>query len=219
MLIGGVLQSGEVIKISQITRTIADIRGVKILAQQFEEKYGYMPGDIQATTVLPGCNAANFCVNGNENGSIGGTLGVDDVAWTSDVTGRAETIQVWKHLALADMLSTVDVAGNPATPAWASTHPAAPVGGGYEFYYDSWTVIGFSGHILRLSMNGVDPTGGIRGVLTPAQAGEIDRKMDDGQAGDGKVFADYGSNDNDCKTGQVYDENAVATCMLYVVLF
>lgn len=220
-LIGGILQGREMIKNAQVTRTISDARGIQVLTTQFEDKYGYMPGDFDALNRISGCESgnANSCLGGNGNGSVGGFRGVDDVAWRTVVTGRSETLQFWKHLALANFITTVDASSDFSTLAWSESHPAAAVGGGYEFYYDALTTIGFAGHILRLSLDGVAPTGGMVGVLTPDQAAQIDRKMDDGMAGSGKVFADYGVNSNACKTNDLYNEGASATCILYFVLF
>ena len=102
--------------------------------------------------------------------------------------------------------------------SWGDSHPAAPVGGGYDIFYDPRTTIGFDGHILRISADAVSPGAPI-GVLTPSQAAEIDRKIDDGSPARGDIVADYCVNDNDCKTFEVYDENnSSAICRLYFLL-
>ena len=127
------------------------------------------------------------------------------------------------------MISGIDPGANPATEAaWGVTHPMTPFGGGFEFYYDGWMasgagVPGSSGHIMRISQNGIGGTGRIDGVLSPTQAATIDRKLDDGQPNAGYVIADYGSTGTtDCKISaqQRYREELQdGICLLYIRTF
>lgn len=222
LLIGGVLKGQELVNNARVTATIKLIESVGAASMGFKDRYGLMPGDVAATKV-PGCGVGNTnnCVGGDENGSVGGVLGVDDVAWTSflGTAGmRMETTQFWKHLSLTNFMGGVDPTSDPTAPEWGKTHPSTPMGGGAEFFYDAVTTIGFSGHILRLSLDGI--FGEASGNLTPSQAFSIDRKMDDGNPDIGTIVADYGDISNSCKDAQVYRENNPdGRCMLFVQMF
>lgn len=144
---------------------------------------------------------------------------MDGVAWLTVLDGNqcnpnpaqpcwAETYQMWKHLALTDIFVHVETGANPANPEWGVTHPAAPMGGGFELFYDGWMATGGGGanisasHILRLSNGGLTGFGGAgnRGLVTPVMAERIDIKMDNGLPNSGTVLANYGARNDSCKT-------------------
>lgn len=218
LLIGGILKGTEIVRHMKVVETIGDIENIEKATLAFTEKYGAYPGDMAAVGRVPGCAAPN-CINGNENAVVGGTRGVDDTVWTSDVRNKSETVQFWKHLALEGLINKVNSGAtiNPADFSWGDSHPAAPVGGGYDIFYDPRTTIGFDGHIMRISLDSVSP-GAPSGVVDPSQAADIDRKIDDGNPGTGDIVADYGVQDNGCKTFNVYDEGSSTACRLYFLL-
>lgn len=221
VLIGGILKGTEMVRHMKVVETIGDIENIEKATLAFTEKYGAYPGDIAAQGRIRGCPVGGTnCLNGNENAVVGGTRGVDDTNWLSDVRGKSETVQFWKHLALEGLINKVNAGATTSIAdfSWGDSHPAAPIGGGYDIYYDAWTTIDFDGHILRISLDSVSP-GQPNGVLSPAQAAEIDRKLDNGNPGTGDIVADYGVNDNACKTFDVYDEGTNnTTCRLYFLL-
>jgi hypothetical protein len=154
------------------------------------------------------------------------------VAWNTVIATSAdwsEATQFWKHLALADLISGVNPSANPSAPVWGQTHPSSPFGGGFEFYTDTLTTVAQTGHMLRLSNNGISG-GPIATVdqgpaLNGKNAAFIDRKVDDGRPGTGSVFANYGATTDACKlddgTGGGYQATVYSetdprkTCVLF----
>ncbi len=232
LLIGGILKGQEVVANAKVNATIKAIKEVKAAATIFEDKYAFMPGDVRAG-VVKNCNAANHCRGGNQNSTVTAEPGNSRVGWASFINPAdtaadrdfMEAYQFWKHLALNDTMVGVNGAANPLNAserAWGSTNPAAPVGGGFEFYYDHLTSIGVNGHILRISGLGMTGNLGINGggSMSPSQAAQIDRKLDNGLAFSGDVYADYGTTVTDCKNRDVYNENdPSALCVLFIRLF
>ena len=228
LLIGGILKGQELVENARVTNTIRIIKEIKAVAVTFEDRYRVLPGDARANRI-PGCNAANNCVGGNENGTVTFAPQASAVVWTSylnPATNWRESYDFWKQLALLDMFSGVDESADPTDAnerVWGSTNPRAPVGGGFEFFYDHLTTIGVDGHILRISEGALTP-GGLGnnrgGSVSPSQAAKIDRKLDDGQAFSGEVYADYGTVNTQCKNRNVYNEsNTNAQCILFIRLF
>jgi len=226
LLIGGILKGQELVENARVTNTVRIIKEIKAVAVTFEDRYRVLPGDARANRI-PGCNGANNCVGGNENGTVTFAPQASAVAWSTFLNPASnwrEAYEFWKQLALLDMFSGVDESANPLDAnerAWGSTNPRAPVGGGFEFFYDHATTIGIDGHILRISERGM--TGGLGnngGSVAPAQAAKIDRKLDNGRAFSGEVYADYGAVNTPCKNRDVYNEsNTDARCVLFIRLF
>jgi prepilin-type N-terminal cleavage/methylation domain-containing protein len=201
LLIGGVLKGQEMIENARLTATIAQVKSYQAAIHTFRDKYDQIPGDFsRATTRLPGCTGTTYCYNGNSNYRVdNGTESSSNPGYSSSVIVWAETIQFWKHLGSADLISGIDPSANVAVSslAWGRTHPSSPLGGGFEYYYDPCVGIitseaceSGSSHLLRLSNAGVTGTSiSIPGqsIMSAKQASVIDRKMDDGKPGTGWV--------------------------------
>ena len=124
----------------------------------------------------------------------------------------AEFALCWAHLLKANLISGInDTALRPEAyeAAWGETNPSAKIGGGFlvgSSFGGAMIVSGVSdatgteGVLLAISSAALDdfsPSWGFRtdvgqNVLTPARAGQIDRKMDDGAPATGTVQA-YGT--------------------------
>lgn len=231
LLITGILKGQELVANSRVTGTIRMITSIQAVATNFKDMYAALPGDVIAAKI-PGCTGANFCEGGDETGAVASLPGEDLYAWRTRLTysGHArESFQFWKHLALTDLLAGIDPTANPATDsAFGVTHPMSPFGGGFEFYYDGWMATGAdaggtSGHIMRLSQNGIGDNGTIGGLISPTQASTIDRKLDDGLPNAGYVIADYGSSGTtDCKVSaqnRYREELQDGVCLIYIKTF
>ena len=204
LLIGGVLKGQQLIENAKVTAVINEVKGFQAALNSFKNTYSAMPGDMRnADRRLAGCEiAANNCENGNGNGLIadlgnGNSAFGGAIAWSSRVTAWEEPIQAWKHLALADLITGVQTnsSDNANDLAWGESHPASALRGGYELYYDCCTTNGVSAHFLRMSNVGLVAAAGNSAGISPAspqQAGNIDRKLDDGIATGGAVMANYG---------------------------
>lgn len=233
LLIAGILKGGQVVTNAKVVSLVNTIKAVEGVVVSFEDFYGFKPGDI-ASNKVPGCTAANFCNNisstvesGIVNDDIGGKFWSQKFSPTTP--NESESFLFWKHLALADMISDIDTNANLATPQWGVTNPSTPFGGGLEFYEDVATTVGFAGELLRISDDGIFPGGNARGILNPLITRSIDTKMDDGDPNNGLVFADYGTNNNQCKDEgpdlgggedtdgiSTYTNNRNAVCTLFI---
>jgi prepilin-type N-terminal cleavage/methylation domain-containing protein len=214
LLIGGVLRGQELLKNAQVTATIQQVKAYQGAWATFNDAYSAIPGDmVLATSRIPDCTAGNDCVNGDGNAMIG-TTGTGTAAgqpWIDIPNGIAtENTQFWKQLALAHLISGVDPSST--TPEWGRSHPVAKMGAGFFINFSNFTGLGGTGsgtgavssHFLVLrnpiscswSCGGGSSTGLC--AITPLQAAQIDRKMDDGMAGTGSVIAVSASWMNGC---------------------
>ncbi len=198
LLIGGILKGQEFIAAARVKAVITQVKGYQGAVNVYTDKYNALPGDDRsATTKLAGCNAANFCINGDGNGRIGATTtnySRDDQSASSSLPD-AETTMFWKHLALADMIEGIDVSSNPVTPVWGVTHPVCKGCGGFHVAYVNETAAeNFAiGHylILRRPVTGdPHPVNPGDGAVSPLWAYEIDNKIDDSNAKTGFVRSD-----------------------------
>ncbi|MCB1556415.1 MAG: prepilin-type N-terminal cleavage/methylation domain-containing protein [Alphaproteobacteria bacterium] len=215
LLIGGVLKGQELIANAQITATISKMKGIDSAIATFRDKYNALPGDMaNAVARLPNCNAAPC------NAAAGGTVGngrIDTPALGAVPTLTSEGLVAFPQLAAADLIAGVSANNN--TLAFGASLPEAPIGGGMWLgYTPNGAATGLGAATLRpghyLLLNGlIAVAGGTNGVLTPGQAGTIDRKIDDGQPSSGSVQ----SGGTGCINGAgAYDEAADSgLCSLY----
>ncbi len=237
LLIGGILKGGELIASAKVNKVISSLKGYDGALQTYLDKYNAIPGDhLTATIQVPNCNDPSYyCANGDGNRVIASAgFGTDSYNWQSTMALNAspipqEATQLWKHLALADIVSGIQTNANPTEPEWGKTHPASPLGGGYEIYYDAVTTIGGgpgggtgSINVIRLSISGLSD-GPWENLMTPRMAGMIDRKLDDGAPNTGYVAMNYGTTTDDCKvnvSGEVtYNEDLdEPACTLFYIL-
>lgn len=228
LLIGGILQGNELIRNARVNRTISDSTGFVAAIYAYKDKYNALPGDHRnALTQLAGCTTASFCANGDGNIVIAAPDYGTDIYIARSILGTSgvamEATQLWKHLALADLVTGVNPNADPANPAWGDTHPAASIGGGYEIYYDAQTNVAGNVTILRISKHGI-VAGPWENLATPKIAAMIDRKMDDGMPNTGKTIANYGQTTDECKISEgsavIYNETLDTTaCTIYTILF
>ncbi|PZP54045.1 MAG: hypothetical protein DI586_10380 [Micavibrio aeruginosavorus] len=223
LLIGGILKGQELIENSRINNLVSTVTSVKTAQNTFLDSYKDLPGDITSPEgKVAGCDAAKFCVSGNGNLKLGDYSGTE--ALGDKFFGITETVQYWKHLALADLIGGIVPGANPASPEWGVTHPALALGGGLEIFYNPRTLPGDSrpGHFLRYSNQGLSAslrdTAG-QAAVTPRMAERIDRKMDDGQPLSGAVtvwdYGDFGC-DNRADGSNGFDASiSVKSCVMF----
>lgn len=205
IVIGGILKGGEIIHNAKLSNTVKEINAVIAAINTFSQKYNQLPGDSnRATILIPNCNAANFCLDGDGNGLIAApntTFSFATYRRFSATVFEMETHQAWKHLALADLVTGVDTSLNLVpniNRQFGISHPVSAMGGGYEIYYDAIAATGFGGHLIRMSKSGRTP-GPWEHNLTPGDAAMIDRKIDDGAPNTGLTRANITTQVNECK--------------------
>jgi prepilin-type N-terminal cleavage/methylation domain-containing protein len=213
LLIGGILKGQELIANSQVTATIAQVKGYDAAMSTFRDKYGAIPGDMDdARTRLPNCVAADNCNNtGDRNSRINGEPG----SAPAPANFNAESVQAWIHLSKANLISGINSASGLIV---GGAFPESKVGGGFRIGYTlDGAITGISaagattpGHYLVLTNEvTADNAADTAYRLSASQAAQIDRKIDDGRPTTGTVQAD-GSG---CVANNDYAEGANnATC-------
>jgi len=217
LLIGGILKGQELIANSQVTATIAQVKGIDAAVSTFRDKYSALPGDMVSTNRLANCTAAPCSKTAAADGRI---TGASVTAAGGAPAANRESVIAFAHLAASDLLSGIDAIGGTVT--FGSNLPEAKVGGGF-------TGIEYSTGNLTQTANGAVPghylvlngqslaVGTTSGDLATARAAQMDRKLDDGSPSSGSVRATTSSN---CTTGSgatiTYDEdNSVGRCAVY----
>lgn len=203
LLIGGIMKGQELIQNSRVNGTIAQLESLDIALNTFIDTYGGYPGDLTNANVrIPGCNVEAHCVSGNGNYKVGADYTSGD-GLGAKFLSDSETVQYWKHLALADLISGVDGLADPANPQWGLTHPRTKLGGGLEIYYEAGGLFnGRTGQFFRFSAQGINP--GERddpgqAAVTPNVAQLMDIKIDNGDPLSGDMMV-WGYGNNGCNT-------------------
>ncbi|MDB5478090.1 MAG: hypothetical protein JWM96_585 [Alphaproteobacteria bacterium] len=223
LLIGGILRGQELLMNARIASTIKQVTSYTGAINTFRDAYAALPGDLsQALNRIPGC-ATNGCTNGNGNGLIGAPI----LFWQlSDQSIPGESTQFWKHLALTHIISGVNPSANALS--FGISHPSAPLGGGFSVVTsvkdpnDPTGSMTTGSIVLRLHGDLVGGPGTViedNPVVSPKQAAQLDRKMDDGMPGTGDVQAGAsgtgarvnGGTQSDCEGPPGYKESVEFT--------
>ncbi len=211
LLIGGILKGQELVGNARVTATVAQIKGIDGAISTFRDKYSALPGDMLTPNArLANCTAQPCADAGNGNGRI------DSIALGATTNQNSEEAVAFVHLSAADLISGVQ---NIDTDLFGTMLPEAEVGGGFWLGYTpdgnaAELAAGDlrAGHYLVLA----GAVGAITATsigLTPIQAAQIDRKLDDGQAASGGVWT-VGTS---CHVAGVYNEaTEVSQCKMYI---
>lgn len=205
LLIGAVLKGEQILDESRLMATMTEATAYSAATDVFKEKYGALPGDMpNARDYLNFCDDSTFCQNGNGDKYIGDHASVgDDWDKLQNVTTmpEVEATMFWKHLALAKLISGVQINADPANFTWKVTHPASRMRqSGWEVLWVNQGLGGSPNHFLRLErwLRPQTETGGETSgaySVSTEDAMEIDTTMDDGNSLTGKVQAQGASGD------------------------
>lgn len=209
LLVGGVLSGQSLIRASELRAVSTEYELFHTATQSFRDKYSALPGDMP--------NATDFW------GSAGGTgadavcaVVVSTTAATCNGNGDGmvitnaatvhETQRFWQHLANAGLIegryTGYDAAGGAAVPqtnipgskmpsgGWVTNHNGVLTGDPAWFDADYGQSLSF--------YNRSSPTR--YGILLPAEAWNIDTKMDDGKPYSGKLSATWSAADSQTAT-------------------
>ncbi len=220
LLIGGILKGQELIQNARVGALISQVKSYSAATLTFQDSYGSLPGDIvSATTLIPDCNAGNFCGGGNGDLVVGLR---DPNAFNLNQAGvltipAAETTYFWKHIQLAGLIDGIKPNSDPTAPAWGETHPYNELtNGGFTVYTADRNRDVGRGMGVRLQQV-VNGTSSSR-VATPMIAQKIDTKMDDGRPDWGSVQAD--SEASGCDTGGNYQvQTNRPVCIMFFQLY
>ncbi len=240
------LQGASLIRNARTTATVTQMKNIKNGTQLFNDTYprrvemdaptasctakltdpGFMcksityelsiPGDMtDPSEKLPNCSSAPCSDSvGNGNGALNNAL-------NAAVPPGSEGGHFFIQLAAAGLHENLQ--NNMAKAGqWGGIFPAAKVGGG--FVIGNVTGLGsltnpigsaapFTGLTLAIV---AQPTGNLQPAMWPMQAAQIDRKIDDGQADEGKIRAFGTASATGCANSGVYNESRKrALCGLY----
>lgn len=208
LLVGGVLAGQSLIRAAELRSVATDSTRNLTAFYAFREKYMALPGDITNATAFWGaadadpatCAAKQTATvepgtcNGDGSGFIADGYTVGDVR-----DQFYEGYRAWQQLALAGLIegnyvgNSVDngQAGNAAHPGVNT--PISKIGDGASWtirsfvrpYTGDWFSMPASNYIVlgnnEITAEGIGP------VLSPAEAWNIDSKLDDGKPGLGQI--------------------------------
>jgi len=199
LIIGGILTGKSLIHNSKMRSVVSEIATFQAAANSFVDKFGWIPGDITNAqsywpdTCLDQC-CGNRC-NGNGDGLI--------------VGNGTEDLRYWQHLSLAGLLKgnyNGNLYSNPRYRLKQNTPPSAITGGGYWMRSNSGSCAGRDANYAILGKaSTINASGVFTGaILTPVDAHQIDKKIDDGLAHRGKVCgnsSNTGLGNGNCNVG------------------
>lgn len=205
LLTGGILTGQSLIRAAELRSVTTEFKNYQTAVMTFRDKYFALPGDMANATDFWGAMDADFTTcaalnstspstdtltcNGNNDGYVSGSVG--------SISSGYETFRFWQHLSNAGL-----VEGN-YTGVTASTSSGLAVAGQnvprskmsdarWGIWYNSGDQNG------NTTMYAVDygnrfdfigPQGAGTSPLTPEEAWNIDKKVDDGRPAYGKVIA------------------------------
>ena len=187
LVIGGILVGQNVIKNSQLTTFVGQIRETENAFYSFQEKYAQLPGDMTNAYDYWGSDCAGSAGNCNGDGN-------------SEVD-TAETYKAWKHLALAEYIDGgfETLTNDSATCERRKNVPAFAIDKAtaiFEFVGASETNDGISASrtpplqfiVFGLENEAAAASCADSGILTSQDLYLIDNKIDDGLAYDGSIL-------------------------------
>lgn len=215
LLITGVLKGQELLESARSNATIKQVNAFTAAVNIFQDKYQAYPGDLMnAGNRIPGCGGT--CYGGNQDGIVGLLATPGNYQSTQAGTGsspRVETTMFWKQMAYADLITGIDPAANVAMPEYGHTHPASPLGGGYDVFFAPADLVDTPGGLVFRLQNALAFSGTSTVFISPAIAERIDLKMDDGFPDTGYVRADF--DQSGCDPGNAYRISSNASCIMY----
>jgi prepilin-type N-terminal cleavage/methylation domain-containing protein len=171
LIIGGVLLGKSLKDKSALRAIITEINRYHTAYLLFKEQYEAAPGDIS--------NATTFwaaATNGNGNGIVSG----------------AEAYHAWNHLGIGRSEIISEYYTGTTSYYGVSNPKSKGIQGGYHLGAPGLSIysLGNSANrpALQLMGGNASAAGSLWGGLTPLQAYEVDKKMDDGQPDKGKLF-------------------------------
>lgn len=208
LLIGGILKGQELINNARVSSTASQIKAVESGISTFRDKYAGIPGDIASpTTRISGCTGtlcilANATTNGDARISVA-AAGTNTFDPGAAISATSESAASFAQMAAAGMIGGVNGgAAALGTTGANQSNPASSLGGAWVLGTSTGTAgTGLSGPTttaatvlqsgIYIALTTIPGTAvsGTTGLLTPVQASNIDRKIDDGQPNTGIVRA------------------------------
>jgi prepilin-type N-terminal cleavage/methylation domain-containing protein len=206
LIVGGVLVGRDLIGASYVRAQVTQIEKFNQAVNTFAGKYGALPGDMNAAVAsqfgfTPRGHLGNYGGMGDGNGLIEGSANAGCNTCNSGVTQDGEPFLFWEDLTAANGLNLNLIEGSFNADITAASYPSGVQGGainswlppakiatGNDIYVWSQNGLNYFGLsvITTLNSNIYSNAG-----LTPPQAYNIDKKVDDGLPQSGNVIAEY----------------------------
>lgn len=199
LLAGGVLSGQALIRAAGLRSITADLQRYNTATMSFRDKYFSIPGDMPNAYAFWGVAAG--CTNVDTNTTAAGCNGNGDGYVRSNGAGvivDQESARFWQHLALAGLIE-----GN-YTGIWGTAPyvPKLKIGGdSLPLHAKSWYYRTNHGWV---SADGAQGELGLEIVfnagITVDELWNIDKKIDDGKAAQGRIYA-HATSPAGCVTG------------------
>lgn len=204
LLTGGIMAGQSLIHASELRALTTQYHNITAAEQNFQTKYGAIPGDFQDATKYWGRENSNADCIANYGAAVNTATGVcdgngDNSLSLSAAGGQAsEAFQFWRHLAMAGMLDGKYTGIAGAANSYASTPdvnvPSTKITSGGWFVSTWGTVSGstflFNGDYGNIYQVGAASAADPANLLfSPIDMQSLDTKMDDGMPATGKLVA------------------------------
>ena len=217
LIVGGVIKGQEIVNNGRIKIQVAQIDGVKSAVYSFQDKFGYYPGDMIASTIL---GTSNSC-DGDQNGYI--NTANSTTPMLADIASQ-ESMCAWYQLYAAQLISGVEQlsAGSYVTSYYPAKIPSDYLMIGY--FSAGAPASPTESNMIRIQGN--NTVAAATYALRVPDAQSMDTKYDDGLPMTGSIVASS-ANSASCTSGTAVTStyfvptnvqgNAVntKTCILY----
>jgi len=174
LIVAAAMQGVNMIEKAKLRNVLSEISDIKMAINSFKTKYDKLPGDFDKAVAYWGATTENGDADGKIEFVNGSTI--------------YEGYRAWQHLAYAQMVKTPYL-GTETTGAaeLGKDVPESKIGGGYFVEYDIFGLTEMTSLAFGVPVaTSVAPIL-VNGVITPAQAQELDNKVDDGEPMTGTV--------------------------------
>ncbi len=197
LIVGGVLVGQDLIKVSEIRATVAQVEKYNSAVNTFRTKYNAIPGDLQQS--MAGAFGLFQVTYGTALG-FGDGNGLVEGGASGAAAPLGETLVFWRHMSDASLVDgQLGVSGNslivPSTGA--TTGPVTTISqslpNSRTSPANSFIVYATGGmnYYQLMPVSGISTNAYVAGTtgITPIQAFSMDGKLDDGFPNSGVVFA------------------------------
>jgi prepilin-type N-terminal cleavage/methylation domain-containing protein len=206
LIVGGILTGQSLINAAAVRAQVTQIEQFNDAVNTFYGKYGYLPGDINATVAAqfgftPRGYNGNYAGMGDGNGLIEGTNNQSCGTCNNGVKMPGEPLLLWNDLTWANGLYVNLIPGSFSAASSANSSPPSVVPPAIGAWLPTAS-IGQNNYVYAWSINGINYFG-VSAIyslnldifsnagMTVSQAYAIDSKIDDGWPQSGHVIAEY----------------------------
>ncbi|MAR56592.1 MAG: hypothetical protein CMM93_05360 [Rickettsiales bacterium] len=235
LLTGGILTGQSLIRAAELRSVTTEFQKYMTAARTFQDKYFALPGDMHNAQTFWGsmtnCGAASPSGTGTQtcNGNGNGEL---ESASAASTTG--ERFAFWQHLANAGLIEGTytgisGTAGQDNSVLGVNV-PSSKLGNA-GWYASTWNSTGDSANYVFnyrnfLGFGSKSTSGSSSGkAMTPEETWNIDKKIDDGLPGRGRLIAIYWSTCTEATSNTDYaapydlDDTSVECAVRFVNVF